>query len=160
MKLSKLMLGLAVLGLTTLGFAESVHQKAAGDRASDKKFLETKEMKGAESGKISRLKGEMPQWGYVSYWMGIATPAGKSIIRFRVYVDGTDVAAYGVYKHSTEGQELIKKLEIPKDAEKDTFVTIDIPVDSKIEWGGVTFKKFEKNDKPGPWIDQVSVVLP
>lgn len=161
MKLFRMFTLAAAVLLASVAGAEQVHQKAAGEKAAgDKKLIEIKEIKGAESGKLARVKGEMNQWGYVSYWMGIPAPAGKSVIRLRIYVDKEPTAAFGVYTHSAEGQELVRKLELPADAKPDTFITVDIPVDAKTEWGGVTLKKFEKSDKPGPWIDQVSVVLP
>ena len=161
MKIGKLFLGAAVLAMAGVVSAETLHQKREGEDGTDKKYLEVKEMKDASGGRIARVKGSMNQWGYVSYWMGIATPEGPSIIRIRVYNDGEPSAAYGVYKHGPDGQELLQKLTIPADAKKDAFVDIDIPVkNAKSEWGGVTLKKFEKNDKPGPWIDTVSVLLP
>lgn len=141
--------------------AEKIHQKLPGTSFTGKKELvESKQVKEATNGKVARMSGKMVQWGYVAYWFGIPAPEGKSIVRFKIYVDKTPVAAYGVYIKTENGQKFIKKLEIPEDAKPESFITIDVPVESDVEWSGLILKKFEKSDKPGPWLDTVSIVLP
>jgi len=39
-------------------------------------------------------------------------------------------------------------------------VNVDFPVKATDEWAGVIVKKADKSDKPSPWIDTVSAVLP
>lgn len=139
---------------------EEVHQKAQGEAPTKEKAkMEIKEVKGAEEGKIARVKGDMNQWGFVSYWLGIPTPDGKSTIRFRIYNDGQPTSTYAVYIN-VDGQKFIKKIEIPADAKANSFVNIDIPVEADAEWSGIFLKKFEKSDKPSPWIDSISVLVP
>jgi len=146
--------------------AETVHQKAPGESALKgdgklaKDVLETKAVEGADSGKVVRAKGSLGQWDYVAYWFGIKVPAGDSVLRFRVYNDGDATASYAIYMRDENGQNMIGKLEIPADAAKDSFVNIDIPVSATEEWSGVIVKKAEKTDKPSPWIDTISAVLP
>lgn len=157
-----------LLALATAAYAESVHQTANGDKAYtgegamavEKKVVEVKDEPKAESGKLARVKGSCPQWGYVTYWFGIPAPAGKSVIRLRVYVDGQDAAKFSAYLASPEGQVPAGAIQLPEGAKTDSFVNIDIPVDAKKEWGGLAIKKAEQSDKPGPWIDNVSVLLP
>jgi hypothetical protein len=147
-------------------FAETVHQKADGDSAlkgdgqAAKDVLEVKPLTEADSGKIVRIKGTVGQWDYVAYWFGIQVPAGESTIRFRVYNDGADTASYIVYIQTPNGQDLLGKLEIPAAAQKNAFVNVDLPVKSSEDWSGVLVKKADKTDKPSPWIDTVSAVLP
>ncbi|HPO90802.1 MAG TPA: hypothetical protein P5105_03590 [Victivallales bacterium] len=137
-----------------------VHQKVQAENpTNEKNKMEIKEVKGAEEGKVARVKGSMNQWGFVSYWLGIPTPDGKSTIRLRVFHDGNSPAIFAVYIN-LEGQKFIKKIEIPEDAENNTFVNIDIPVETDAEWSGIFLKKFEKSDKPSPWIDSITVLLP
>ena len=161
MKHVKLIVIALALSLAIFANAEEeVHQKIQGETPTkEKKHMEVKEVKGAEDGKVGRVKGSMNQWGFVSYWMGIPTPDGKSKIRIRVYNDGTPTASYAVYI-SVDGQKFIKKIEIPADAKKNAFINIDIPVEADAEWSGIFLKKFEKNDKPSPWIDSISVLVP
>lgn len=141
--------------------AETVHQKLPGTSfTGQKKYVETKEVKGSTHGKVARVIGKMNQWGYVAYWFGIPAPEGESIVRFKIYVDKDPVAVYGVYVKTDGDQKFIKRLKLPKDAKPGTFVTIDIPVKSDVEWSGMILKKFEKSDKPSPWIDTVSIVIP
>jgi hypothetical protein len=158
------------LCLATVSFAETVHQKSEGANAYasgggagsavEKKLMEVKTEEKADSGKIARVAGSVKQWGFVSYWFGIPTPAGKATLRFRIYVDDDAVADFGVYRVSKSGQDFLAKLKIPADAKPKTYVTVDVPVDSKDEWSGITLKKMDNSDKPSPWIDTVSVVLP
>jgi hypothetical protein len=158
------------LCLATVALAETVHQKADADKAYasgggagsavEKKLMEVKPEEKAESGKIARVAGSVQQWGFVSYWFGIPTPAGKATLRFHIYVDDGKVADFGVYKVTKSGQDFLAKLKIPADAKPKTFVDVDVPVDSKDEWSGITLKKMEKSDDPSPWIDTISVVLP
>jgi hypothetical protein len=97
--------------------AEKVHQKLPGTSFTGKKDLvETKEIKGAAGGKVARMTGKMVQWGYVAYWFGIPAPEGKSIVRFKIYVDKDPIAVYAVYIKTESEQKFIKKLELPKDA--------------------------------------------
>lgn len=155
-----------MLTLTAILFAifanaeDEEHQKIQGENPTkEKKHMEVKEIKGAEDGKVGRVKGSMNQWGFISYWMGIPTPDGKSKIRIRVYNDGQPTATYAVYIN-VDGQKFIKKIEIPAGAKKNAFVNIDIPIEADAEWSGIFLKKFEKNDKPSPWIDSISVIVP
>ena len=168
MKIQLLSLAALTLCFATAASAETVHQKANGDKAFasagvsalDKKLVEVKDEAKADDGKITRIVGSTPQWGFVSYWFGIAAPAGKSTIRFHIYVDADPIADFGVYRLSPSGQEFLAKLKIPADAKPNTYVTVDVPVDAKEDWSGVALKKMVASDKPGPWIDTVSVVLP
>ena len=162
-------LALAVsLSLVTSAISETMHQKVDGDsaftgdgrKAIDKKLIETKDLPAVGDGKVARMKADFPQWGFVAYWFGVPAPAGKVILRFRVYVDGTETATYAVYVHESSTQTYLSKLEIPADAKKDSFVKIDLPVDQPGEWNAVTLKKMDSAPKPGPWINTISVVLP
>jgi hypothetical protein len=151
-------------------YSETIHQTmqgadayAAGGGAGSaltKGLVEVKDNAQASGGKIARVVGTAGQWAYVSFWFGVPAPAGKAVVRFRVYVDGTDTASFGVYTHLKAGQNLETKLQIPADAKKDSFVNVDVPVDVAEDWSGLTLKKFENSTKPGPWIDSVSIVLP
>ncbi len=129
-----------------------------GGTALAKNLTETKVV--PEGGTVARTLGSLPQWGYIAFWFGQPAPAGKVIVRFKVYVDDSDTAAFGIYTKSTSEQVLITKLEIPADAKKNAYVTIDVPVDSKEDWSGLILKKMEASDKPSPWIASVSTVLP
>ena len=151
-------------------YSEAIHQTMEGEdayvsgggsgSALAKGLIEVKDVPQADGGKVGRVVGSAGQWAFISFWFGQPAPAGKVIVRFKIYVDGTDTAAFGVYTDLKAGQNLVTKLQIPADAKKDSFVNVDIPVDSPEEWSGLSLKKFEKSDKPGPWIDSVSVVLP
>jgi len=168
MKIAKFFTIAASCGLlfTLNSLAETVHQKAPGESAlkgdgkSAKDVLETNTVEGADSGKVVRAKGSLGQWDYVAYWFGLKVPAGDSILRFRVYNDGNPAASYAIYMRDENGQNMVGKLEIPADAAKNSFVNIDIPVSATEEWSGVIVKKAEKSNKPSPWIDTVSAVLP
>lgn len=168
MKLSKSLSALLCgLLLPAFGvFAETVHQRADGDAAlkgdgkSAKEVLETKTDADASSGKISRVKGTLGQWDYVAYWFGVKVPAGESVLRFHIYNDGSDTASYMIYVKDANGQNMLGKLEIPADAKKDAFINVDLPVKASEDWSGVVVKKADKTDKPSPWIDTVSAVLP
>lgn len=146
--------------------AETVHQKAAGDAAlkgdgkTAKDVLEIKPSTEADNGKIVRVKGSVGQWDYVAYWLGIPVPTGDSILRFHIYNDESETASYNIYIKDASGQTMLGKLEIPSDAKKDAFVNVDFPVKATAEWSGVIVKKADKSDKPSPWIDTVSAVLP
>lgn len=168
MKIAKFLIIAASCGLllTFNSLAETVHQKAPGDSAlkgdgkSAKDVLETNTVAGADSGKVVRAKGSLGQWDYVAYWFGIKVPAGDSVLRFRVYNDGSATASYAIYMRDANGQNMVGKLEIPANAAKDSFVDIDLPVTASEDWSGVIVKKAEKSDKPSPWIDTVSAILP
>ncbi len=145
--------------------AETVFQTVPGEAAvtSDgKKALAQKliESKTLPEGEVSRTPGTLPQWGYVNYWFGISAPAGKTVVRFKIFVDDEATANFGAYTRVKGEQTLLGKIVIPADAPKNAFVTVDIPVDSPEEWNGISLKKIEKSDKPGPWIGSVSVVQP
>jgi hypothetical protein len=147
-------------------YSETVHQTATiesalsgeGAKATDKKLIETKDLSSGE--KIGRCVGSMPQWGFVNFWFGIPVPAGKATLRLKVYVDDTEPGSYALYVTQPGGDPLIKKLEIPADAKKNAFVTIDVPVDVAKEWNGLALKKIAASDKPGPWIESIQAVLP
>ncbi len=147
--------------------AETVHQTVPGksfllgdgSNAVAKGKAESKDVSGAKSGAVTRVKGEVNQWGFVTAWFGIPTPAGNSIVRLRVYVDKEKPAKFMVYVNTGEGQINLGELKIPADATPETFVDVDVPVKMDREWSGFTIKKAEKSDLPGPWIDQVSVIL-
>jgi len=146
-------------------YSETVHQTTRGEdafagegaKAIDKKIIEVKEI--SDSGKVARVVDSVPQWGYVNYWFGLPAPAGASILRVKLYVDENETANYAFYIKKADG-ELIEKLQIPADAKPNSFVSIDIPVDLPQEWNGVALKKTDNSDKPGPWIDSISVVVP
>jgi hypothetical protein len=166
MRLKKSLVVVGVLGMALSGFAASVHQMVEGEgayvggqNAVKAGKMEVKEVEGASKGKVARVSGAMNQWGFVSYWFGLATPEGKSIIRFRVYVDETPTSTYGVYVSSKSGQKHIAKLKVPDDAKPGTFVDVDIPVEYDEDWSGVAFKNFQNNDKPSLWIDTVSTLI-
>lgn len=135
--------------------AESAY-KGDGSAAKQDGQLEIKTLDGAT---IARVKNSMTQWGYVTYWMGLPTPAGSSKIRFRVYKTDEPIARYLIYVKSTEGQQMVGELTLPADAENDSFVTVDIPVDSTTEWSGIVVKKASADELPSPWIDTVSVLV-
>ncbi|HCE43153.1 MAG TPA: hypothetical protein DET40_06375 [Lentisphaeria bacterium] len=165
MNMRSLAIFAAVASFTMTAYAETVHQTLqgeaacldAGKSAVEGKVVEVKAVAGTE--KAARITGGLAQWGFVSYWFGIPTPAGKSIIRFKIFVEG-ETAAFTVYLHTSSEQVALEQIKIPADAKKNTFVNVDIPVDSKSEWSGIAVKKTEKSDKPGPWISSVSVVIP
>jgi hypothetical protein len=149
---------------------ETVHQKLSGDqlhtgdgaKAIAKGVMEAKKVNGAESdgGQVARFKGDMPQWGFVTAWFGVPAPAGKSVVRLRVYVDDQKTARCMLYTRDKSGQSGIGVLKVPADAKPNTFVSVDVPVTAAGEWSGLTIKKADKSDLPGPWIDTVSIVLP
>ncbi len=167
MKLRSLAIIAAVFAFTMNAYSETVHQTQKGEAgcldggksAVEGKVIETKELAGAESGKVARTLGSLSQWGFVSYWFGIPTPAGKATLRFRIYVDG-ESSSHSIYLYGENGQADLAPLNIPADAKQKSFVNIDIPVDSAKEWSGIAVKKTEKSDKPGPWIDSIKVILP
>ena len=156
------------LSLTVMGDlrAETVHQSLAGaaaktgsgEDAAAKNAVETKTLPTGE--KVTRVAASNPQWGYVNYWFGLPSPAGPVILRVKAYVDGDETAPYAFYIKRDGAEPLVQKLEIPATAKKDSFVTIDIPVDLNTEWNGIALKKIAASDKPGPWIESISVVKP
>ena len=165
------MVVLALLALSGLSLAETVHQTMPGAKlytgdggnAVAKGQMETKKVEGAEAagGEVARVKGNMQQWGFVTAWFGLPAPEGKSIVRLRVYNEaGQKAAKYMLYTRNKEGQNGIGDLKLPADAKENSFVTIDVPVTAKAEWNGLVIKKAEKNDLPSLWIDTVSVVIP
>lgn len=163
------LLAVAMLILGGVALAESVHQSMPGTKlytgdggnAVAKGQMETKKVEGAENGEVARVKGKMTQWGFVTCWFGIPAPEGKVIVRVRVYNEaGVKTAKYMLYTNGKAGQSGVGELKLPADAKENTFVNVDVPVNSKDEWSGLVIKKAEKNDLPSPWIDSVSVVIP
>jgi hypothetical protein len=146
--------------------AETVHQSLAGAAAKTstgedavaKKIVETKDLPSGE--KLVRLSGATPQWGFVNYWFGLPSPAGPVILRVKAYVDDSETASYAFYIKREGADPLVQKLEIPATAAKNSFVTVDIPVDMNMEWNGLALKKIAASDKPSPWIESISVVKP
>jgi hypothetical protein len=166
-----LIVTVALLGFGMLALAETVHQSLPADKlytgdggnAVEKGQVEAKKVVGAESagGQIARVKGSMGQWGFVVGWFGVPTPAGKSIVRVRLYNEpGGKVAKYFLYTRNDKGSNGIGELKIPANTPEDTFVNVDVPVNASAEWSGLVIKKAEKNDLPSPWIDTISIVLP
>ncbi len=169
MNINKSLLTLAILvAFCSVSLAETVHQTSSGDNlytgdggnAVEKGKMEAKKVDGCEAEKIARITGKMSQWGFVTSWFGLPTPAGKAIIRIRMYVDDQPVAKYGLYIANKSGQKHIGLLKIPADAKPNTFVSIDVPANATEEWSGLTIKKMDKSENPSPWLDTISVVLP
>jgi hypothetical protein len=131
-----------------------------GDNAIDEGQMETKEVEDAQDGRVARVKSSMNQWGYVSCWFGTPVPAGKSTVRLRIYVDGKPTARYNVYLRAKAGSILLSELKLPSDAKLNDFVDVDVPVESKEEWTGLTIKKADPSRLPSPWFDTISIVLP
>jgi hypothetical protein len=128
-----------------------------GGTALEAKVIEVKSLPG--NVKVARVVGSEHLWGFVNYWFKNSAPAGQSIVRVRVYVDNTAAAHYGIYVHAL-GDVLQGKLFIPASTKKNTFIDVDVPVESPKEWNGVSLKKMETSNKPSPWIDSVSLVMP
>jgi len=146
--------------------AQTVHQTLKGEAAfapsgssaEKEKLVETKEI--TDIGKVARVVGSAPVWGYVNYWFGIPAPEGRSILKVDIYFDGEETAPFAFYIKREGGEPLIKKLELPADAQKDSIVSVEIPVEMEQEWNGVAMKKIAASDKPGPWIQNISIVRP
>lgn len=158
----------ALIGFCTVAMAETVHQTVPsgkmlmgdGSSALKKGKLETKASDAATDKQVARIKGDMPQWGYVACWFGLPAPQGKVIVRIRVLVDDQKAAKYLLYTKTKTDQVMIGELKLPADAAAGTFVNVDVPVNSPEEWSGLIIKKAEKSELPSPWIDTVSIVLP
>ncbi len=143
--------------------AETVHQTALGSAAYKGDggnavkggLMETKTVKDVP---VARVTPSMKQWGFVTYWMGLRTPAGDSTIRIRVLNTEETTADYAVYL-SGGPNEPFGRLTIPAGTPADEFVDIDIPVSSDKEWSGIVLKKTTTESLPGPWIESVSVLL-
>jgi len=158
-----LALGVAAI---TPAYSETVYQSVPGEdavspdggKALDKKLIEVKSI--PDNGNVARLLGSMVQWGYVNFWFGLSVPAGKVIIRFKVYVDDGATADYCAYIRTKDGQTNVGKLEIPATAAKNSFVVVDLPVEEQEEWNGLSLKKIDTSDKPSPWIGSVSIIQP
>lgn len=167
MKISITILASLALCLVASGTArsESIHQTAQGEvartsggaDAAAQKLIEIKDLPSGE--KVARLAGSTPQWGFVNYWFGLPTPAGQTTLRVKVWVGDEETGSYAFYIKKEGSEPIVKKFEIPADAPKGSFVTIEIPVDMPQEWNGLALKKIAASDKPGPWIDSISVVL-
>jgi hypothetical protein len=143
--------------------AETVHQtapgsaayKGDGSNAVKSGAMETKTVKDTS---LARVSGSMSQWGFVTYWMGLRTPPGSSVIRVRVFNTGETTASYAVYI-SGGSKDAVGKLTVPAGTPADSFVDINIPVSLDKEWSGIVLKKTTSDALPGPWIESVSVVL-
>jgi len=146
--------------------AQTVHQTLKGEAAFGpsggsavkENLIEVKEI--PEHGKVARVVGSAPVWGYVNYWFGIPAPEGHTVLKVDLYFDGNETAPFAFYIKREGGEPVVKKLEIPADAKKDSIVTVEIPIDFDHEWNGVSMKKIAASDKPGPWIQNISVVRP
>jgi hypothetical protein len=161
MKISRIFAVTTAFALSMNAYAgETLLQTVNGDKTEQGDRLEVKAEPKANSGKIARVHADLPQWGAVIYLLEKPIPAGKSIIRFRIYVDGQDTAKYSAYTLVNGDDVNIGLIPIPADAKTGSFINADVPVDSQTEWNGVFIKKVEKTDKPGPWIDTISVVKP
>jgi hypothetical protein len=161
-----------ILALTFLlvaspsAYSETVHQTVNGDSAYTpqgesavaKKLVEVKDA--SDGSKMAHVVGSLTQWGFVNYWFGLPAPAGNAVVRFKVFVDGNATATYNIYTNLKSGQTFVAALAIPADAKKGDFVTVDVPVNSPEDWSGLTLKKADSSDKPSPWIDSISIVLP
>ncbi|MDR0534499.1 MAG: hypothetical protein LBH01_11150 [Verrucomicrobiales bacterium] len=156
----------SLLFLINTSQAETLHQSLNGSdartgdngKAVEKKVMETKT---TPDGEAARMVGSVNQWGFVNYWFGLPTPAGKAVVRLKLYVDDPDLTnGYALYI-KREGQDpLVSRFKLPADAKKDSSVIVDVPVDVPAEWNCVTLKKILANDKPSYWIESISVVLP
>ncbi|MFA6962959.1 MAG: hypothetical protein WC205_19555 [Opitutaceae bacterium] len=143
--------------------AETVHQtapgsaayKGDGSNAVKSGLMETKTIKDIS---LARVAGSMNQWGYVTYWMGLRTPPGASVIRVRVFNTGEPTAGYAVYI-SGGSKESLGMLDIPAGSPANSFINIDVPVSLEKEWSGIIIKKATKDQLPGPWIESISVLL-
>lgn len=170
MKITNPVIAALVFSLITSlnAHSETIHQTIQGENATSsngstalsQNIIEVNDVASADGGKVGRLKGSIKQWGFASYWFGIPAPAGNVTVRFKIYVDGTDTTTIGIYTNLKSGQNFVTKLQIPADAKKGSFVTVDVPISATEEWSGLTLKKFTSDDKPGPWIDSISTVLP
>ncbi len=143
--------------------AATVHQTATGSSAykgDGSSALESglMESKVVENAKVARIKGDMSQWGYVTYWMGRRTPAGTATVRIRIYNTAEPVAGYALYL-SGGPNDAYGQLTVPAGTAPDTFVDVDIPVALAKEWSGIVIKKTTKDALPGPWIESVTVLL-
>ncbi|WFB36860.1 hypothetical protein P3T73_03675 [Kiritimatiellota bacterium B12222] len=159
---------LAVLlasALSTYVMADTVHQTSIGSAAytgSGKSALDVDQMetKDVEGGEVARVTSGMSQWGFVTYWMGVPTPSGESIIRLKIWNTDEATATYAVYVSSKGGQEGLGQITIPEGSKPNSFVEVDFPVDSEREWSGIVLKKADKQELPSPWIQSVQVILP
>jgi len=153
--------------MASFAVAETVHQTVQADKlqtGDGKNALtagttESKTIEGAGGGVVARLKGSVPQWGFVNCWFGLPAPQGKSIIRFHIYVDSDKVAKTLLYIRGQGSADMVGELKLPADAKEKSFVDVDVPVDAKEEWSGLVIKKAEASNAPGFWIGSVSVVL-
>ncbi len=137
--------------------AESAYRAdGSSGSATQNNLLEIKEVDGAT---LARIKGSMTQWGYITYWMGLPTPAGASTIRFKVYNTGEPTGRYIIYIKDDSGQQQLGEFVIPADAPKNEFVNVDFPVNKQNEWAGIIVKKASTDNLPSPWIDSVSVLV-
>jgi hypothetical protein len=165
MKLKALSILLALSSATlSLSAADKVHQSveaeesktSGGEYAINVGVMETQEKEGAT---LARAVATAGQWSFVSYWIGIPAPAGKAIVRFRVYNTTEETAKYVMYIKTEESQKMIGELAVPADAPKSAFVDVDIPVEMDVEWSGIILKKAVADEVPSVWLDSISVIL-
>jgi hypothetical protein len=147
-------------------YSETVYQTIAGSTvdAGDGRNIETMTSAAAtDSSKALRVKGAFPQWASVLFRFGPPVPTGKAVVRFKVYIDGTDTATYALYLVAPTGHDYeVGIFQIPADAEakKNSCINVDVPINAAAEWSELLLKKTEKSDKPSPWIGSISIILP
>lgn len=162
--MTKKILLVASILFTAVSFSVAgVHQRADGSAAysNGKNALSSGkvEVKAFGGLECARVTSKMTQWGFVTYWMGIPTPTGSSVIRFKLYNAEGSTAKYLVYVRYGEGADMVGKLAIPAGTAVGKYVTVDIPVESAGDWSGIVVKKADTSENPSPWIQSVSVVL-
>ncbi|WP_269542619.1 hypothetical protein [Cerasicoccus fimbriatus] len=150
--------------LASLSIATAnVHQSASGSQAysgsNNAVTAEKMETESFDGNTCARVTASMPRWGYVTYWMGIPTPAGTSIIKFRLYNSGEETTTYSVYLDSNGKHEPLGELTIPADTPANSFVDVELSVYSDTKWSGITLKRTGESNGPSPWIQKVSVIL-
>jgi hypothetical protein len=161
--IKKILLVASILTMTAGYSLAGVHQSAAGPQAyvgGDNAVTKGKaEVNTFGSSTCARVKSDMSQWGYVTYWMGIPTPSGNSIIRVRLYNDGEPSAKYAAYITADGGHKGVGSIVIPEGTPVGEFVDVDLDVYSDSEWSGIVLKKMTKDAEPSPWIESISVIL-
>src|SRR5690606_35940944 len=110
--------------------------------------------------KVARVNDSMSQWGFVTYWMGVPTPSGKSTIRLKIWHTDDPTAGYALYVSTKDGQQSLGKITVSEDTETDSFVELDFPVNLEREWSGIVLKKADTQTLPSFWIHSVQVLLP
>lgn len=149
--------------------AETVHQSLpgpglfTGDGASAvaKGQMETRQLEvDGATRSVARLSGGFPQWGFVTAWFGLPAPAGRAQVRLRLWLEDAPAAAVNYYIVEGREQRFLGAGVLPLDAKPGSLVTVDVPVEAKMEWSGFVIKKADGSANPGHWIESVSVVLP